>query len=156
MGATPPCLVLPELRRHRTPHHHHCFPSLQQHLQPLRDEVISSTHLDTWGREVEDQGVLRRVLDSRREASVQGALQDLLAVLLYSQAALVDLRWWAAWHRSFQVLRCTCCLVVASVPLLARRCSRSSPARGDEYSRCGLVGISNKANKTRVKQTQTT
>ena len=129
-GATPPCLVLPELRRHRTPHHPHCFPSLQQHLQPLRDEVISSTHLDTWGREVEDQAVHRRVLDSRREASVQGALQGLLAVLLYSQAVPVDLRWWAAWHRSFQVLRCTCCLVVASVPHLARRCSRSSPARG--------------------------
>lgn len=83
-------------------------------------------NLDTWGREVEDQAVPRRVLDSRREASVQGALQGLLAVLLYSQAVPVDLRWWAAWHRSFQVLRCTCCLVVASVPHLARRCSRSS------------------------------
>ena len=92
--------------------------------------MISSTHLDTWGREVEDQVVLRRVLDSLREASVQGALLGLLAVLLYSQAAPVDLRWWAAWHLSFQVLRCTCCLVVALEPLLDRRCSRNSPARG--------------------------
>merc|ERR1719376_779454 len=64
--------------------------------------------LDTWDREAEGPGVLRRAQDSRRVASVQDGDPVGLRVVrpLYLWAALpVDHLRWAVWHLNLQEVR---------------------------------------------------
>ena len=73
-------------------------------------------YLDTWDREAEGLGVLRRAQDIRRVASVQDGDPVGLRVVqpLYSWAALpVDHLRWAASHLNLQEPRCTYCQVAA-------------------------------------------